>query len=89
MGKEGRKGGRSLIYEHLLLYWHHEFCSFSSLLARALLSLLLFYLLTFSSFFQEKEVEDCDLFLFLSSRIFTKRRLKDAYRTQSGLSLGS
>ena len=35
-----------------------------------------FYLLTFSSFFQEREVEDCDLFLFLSSRIFTKKRPK-------------
>ena len=84
-GEEGRKKS----YEHLLLYWHHEFCSFSSLSARVLLSLLLSYLLTFSSFFQQKEVEDCDLFLFLSSRIFTKRRLKDAFRTQSGLSLGS
>ena len=54
-----------------------------------LLSLLsrFLYLLTFSSFFREREVEDCDLFLFLSSRIFTKKRLKDAYRTQPGPSL--
>ena len=43
MGKEGRKGGRgSLIYEHLLFCWHHEFCPFSSVWARALLSLTLF-----------------------------------------------
>lgn len=62
------------------LQWGQELFSFLS---------RFFYLLTFSSFFQEREVEDCDLFLFLSSLIFTKKRLKDAYRTQPGPSLCS
>lgn len=52
-------------------------------------SLLLSALFPYSSFYQEREVEDCDFFPFLSSWIFTKKTLKDASRTRPDLPLCS